>query len=295
MTPSSPARTSRQAEVRRRVAGWRRQGRMIAFVPTMGALHEGHRRLIEAAGRGGRRVVVSIFVNPMQFGPREDFSAYPRPLKADLDLCRAAGAHLVFTPSPRQIYPDGFRTTVHVAGLDGTLCGPHRPGHFDGVTTVVLKLLNLVQPDILLLGQKDAQQAAIVRRMLVDLDLPVRLEVFPTVREPDGLACSSRNRYLSPDERRVAPRLYQALRDARDRIRTGERNAGVIRRALEAWICSEPALRLQYAEVVDPATLAPLDEIAGRALVAVAAHLGRARLIDNMMVTSPPLKRKRAT
>lgn len=295
MTPPVPARTSRPPDLRRRIAAWRRQGRVIAFVPTMGALHEGHRRLIEAAGRSGRRVVVSIFVNPLQFGPREDFSAYPRPLKADLDLCRAAGAHLVFTPAPRRIYPDGFRTTVHVAGLDGVLCGPHRPGHFDGVTTVVLKLLNLVQPDVLLLGQKDAQQAVIVRRMMADLDLPVRLEIFPTVREEDGLACSSRNRYLSPDERRSAPRLYQALRDARDRIRAGEQSAEVIRRALEGWIGSEPAFRLQYAEVVDAATLTPLEEIAGRVLLAVAAQLGRARLIDNVVVTAPPIKRKRAT
>ena len=285
-------RTSRLADLRRRVAAWRKAGQEVAFVPTMGALHVGHRRLIEAAGGPGRRVVVSLFVNPIQFGPKEDFAAYPRPMAADLALCREAGAHLVFAPPTRAVFPEGFRTRVHVADLDRVLCGPHRPGHFDGVTTIVLKLLNMVQPDRLLLGQKDAQQAVIVGSMIRDLDLPVRLQILPTVREPDGLACSSRNRYLTPAERRVAPLLYVALRDARDRIRGGERSGAVIRAAVSARIGAEPAFRLQYADVVDAGTLDPLETLSGRVLVAVAAFLGKARLIDNIVANAPRPGRK---
>jgi pantoate--beta-alanine ligase len=280
-------RISGVAALRRATAPWRSRGLEIVFVPTMGALHEGHRRLIERAGGRNRRVVVSIFVNPAQFGPGEDFAAYPRPLAADLAVCRAAGAHLVFTPTAREVYPEGFATTVHVAGLDRTLCGLLRPGHFDGVCTVVLKLLNMVRPDRLVLGRKDAQQAVIVGRMIRDLDLPVRLDVAPTVREADGLAMSSRNRYLTAEERRAAPVLFAALREAEARIRGGGRSAAAAVAAASAVLAREPLVRPQYLEIVDAGTLEPVGELAGRVIVAVAAHLGRARLIDNVLVTVP--------
>lgn len=283
----APERVSTVTALRRRVAGWRARRLEVVLVPTMGALHEGHRRLIERGGGRNRRVVVSIFVNPAQFGPGEDFAAYPRPLAADIGVCRAAGAHLVFTPRVEEVYPEGFATTVRVAGLDRTLCGPHRPGHFDGVTTVVLKLLNMVGPDRLILGRKDAQQAVIVGRMIRDLDLPVRLEVAPTVRERDGLAMSSRNRYLSPEERRAAPALFAALREAQARIRAGEREAAAVIAAAGAVLAGQPLVRAQYLEIVDAVSLERVERLTGRVIVAVAAHVGRARLIDNVVVTVP--------
>jgi pantoate--beta-alanine ligase len=243
--------------------------------------------LIRKAGGTGRRVIVSIFVNPTQFGPGEDFQAYPRRLRADLRLCRAAGAHLVFTPSVRAVYAPGFSTRVHVGGLDRTLCGPHRPGHFDGVATVVLKLLHMVQPDRLILGQKDAQQAVIVGRMIRDLDIQVRLQVVPTVRERDGLAFSSRNQYLDPDERRAAPVLHQALRQGAGLIRRGERRGPAVISAMKRRLAREPRVRPQYVEIVDASSLRPVPELSGRVLLAVAAFVGRARLIDNLVVHIP--------
>lgn len=283
--------TTRPAVLRRGVDAFRKAGAEVVFVPTMGALHRGHRALIERARGAGRRVVVSIFVNPLQFGPKEDFGAYPRPRAADLELCRAAGADLVFLPPPATIYPDGFRTTVRVDLGTGVLCAPHRPGHFEGVTTVVLKLLNLVRPDRLLLGQKDAQQAVLVGRMIRDLDLPVRLDVVPTIREVDGLALSSRNRYLTAEERAAAPALYAALVEARRRILAGERGAARLVGDLRRRVAREPLFRLQYAEVVDAQTLEPTPRLSGRVLVALAAFLGRARLIDNVVVNVPDASR----
>ncbi len=277
--------TSRAAAVRRQVAAWRRRGRAIVFVPTMGALHDGHRRLIEAAGGAGRQVVVSLFVNPRQFGPNEDYGAYPRALAADKRICREAGAALVWTPTVGDMYPDGYATTVHVDGLDRHLCGAFRPGHFDGVTTVVLKLLNVVQPDRLLLGQKDAQQAAIVARMIADLELPVRLTVVPTVRERDGLAMSSRNRYLTPEERRAAPALRAALLAGAALIRSGERRSARVLDAVRRRLAEEPLFSPQYIELVDAAALAPIEALSGRVLLAAAAFLGKARLIDNIPLT----------
>jgi pantoate--beta-alanine ligase len=284
--------TSRAAAVRRQVAAWRRSGREIVFVPTMGALHDGHRRLVEKATGPGRRAVVSLFVNPRQFGPNEDYGAYPRALAADKRICREAGAALVWTPSVADMYPDGFATTVHVAGLDRTLCGPFRPGHFDGVTTVVLKLLNVVQPDRLLLGQKDAQQAAIVGRMIADLDLPVGLTVVPTVREKDGLAMSSRNRYLTDEERRAAPALYAALSAGAALVRRGERRSAVVLAAVRERLTAEPLFRPQYLELVDGATLQPVERLERPALLAAAAFLGRARLIDNIPLRIAPSVRR---
>ncbi len=280
-----PEVVRRVPELRSRIAEWRRRKTPIFFVPTMGALHDGHRRLVERAAGSGGKVVVSIFVNPTQFGPGEDFDAYPRTLPGDRVLCGEAGADLIHVPRTEDMYPEGFATTVHVGGLGDTLCGPFRPGHFDGVATVVLKLLNRVTPDVLILGQKDAQQAAIVRRMIRDLDLPVRLDIAPTVRERDGLAMSSRNRYLSAEERKAAPVLYRALRAARAGVRSGERSAARILGGIRAELKTEPLVRPQYVEVVDFETLQPVARIQGRILIALAAHLGRARLIDNVVVT----------
>lgn len=250
----------------------------------MGALHAGHGRLIRKAVAPGCRVVVSIFVNPMQFGPGEDLAAYPRALAADLELCREAGADLVFVPSVDELYPEGYATRVHVAGLDVHLCGPFRPGHFDGVATIVLKLLHLVGPDRLLLGQKDAQQGVIVGRMIRDLDLPVRLTLVPTVRERDGLAMSSRNRYLTTEERSAAPALYQALRAAADSIKAGEHRPTAALSIMKRRLASVALFRLQYAEIVDAGRLVPMRRLEGRILIAAAAFLGRARLIDNILL-----------
>ena len=270
--------------MRRRTRAWRARGESIGFVPTMGALHEGHRKLIEKGVSPGCRMVVSIFVNPMQFGPGEDYAAYPRALAADLELCQEAGADLVFAPSVEELYPYGYASRVHVAGLDAHLCGPFRPGHFDGVATIVLKLLHIVGPDRLLLGQKDAQQGVIVGRMIRDLDLPVRLTLVPTVRERDGLAMSSRNRYLTADERSAAPALYQALRAAADSIKAGEHRPAVALSILKRRLAAAQLLRLQYAEILDAERLVPMRRLEGRILIAAAAFLGRARLIDNILL-----------
>lgn len=277
-----PVRTI--AALRRRTAAWRAEGESIVFVPTMGALHAGHRRLIERAVATRGRVVVSIFVNPLQFGPGEDYDRYPRALVADLEICRDAGADLVFNPSIQDLYPEGYATQVHVAGLDASLCGPFRPGHFDGVATIVLKLLNVVRPDRLFLGQKDAQQAVIVGRMMEDLNLPVRLTVIPTVRERDGLAMSSRNRYLTPEERLCAPVLYEALRAAAESLRSGDHRPRAALSAFRRRLATAPLFRLQYAEVLDANRLIPMRRIEGRILIAAAAFLGRTRLIDNILL-----------
>ena len=262
----------------------RRAGRRIGFVPTMGALHAGHRSLMRAARAHCDHVVVSIFVNPTQFGPLEDFSKYPRPLEADLAACREEGVDAVFCPSVEEMYPPGAKTTVAVAGLTTGLCGQHRPGHFDGVTTIVTKLFNAVQPDTAFFGQKDAQQAVIIRRMTRDLLLPIEIVVCPTIREADGLAMSSRNRYLSPAEREQALCLSQALNRARDQIAAGKRNAAELsaemRRAIEAaGPCS-----IDYIEIVDADELTAKDIVRGRCLIALAVRIGPARLIDNAVV-----------
>ena len=274
----------RIAEVRRRVAEARGRGSRVGLVPTMGALHEGHASLIRAARSEAGFVVVSLFVNPTQFGPGEDFSQYPRPLEADLAVCRREGADLVFAPAAGEMYPEGFATTVRVAGLGETMCGRFRPGHFDGVATVVAKLLAIVQPDVAYFGEKDAQQLAVVRRMVEDLNLPVEVRGCPLVREPDGLAMSSRNAYLSADERRKALALSAALAEARDAIRAGERNGARLAERVRERIRAAPGVELEYVAVVDPDTLADLDRICSACLVAVAAKVGATRLIDNVIV-----------
>jgi pantoate--beta-alanine ligase len=274
----------RIAEVRAAVREARERGTCVRFVPTMGALHEGHASLIRAARADGGLVAVSIFVNPTQFGPREDLAKYPRPRERDLELCRREGVDLVFLPTVEEMYPAGFATTVHVAGMSETMCGRFRPGHFDGVCTVVAKFLEIVEPDTAYFGEKDAQQLAIVRRMAADLNLAVEIRGCPIVREPDGIAMSSRNAYLSPAERRQALALSAALAEARRAILTGERDAARVAAAVRQRLEAADGVTLEYAVAVDPDTLADLERIGDRVLVAVAARVGATRLIDNVVL-----------
>jgi pantoate--beta-alanine ligase len=272
------------SELRAALREARRQGKTVGLVPTMGALHAGHRSLIEQARGRNDLVVVSIFVNPTQFGPHEDLARYPRPLADDLAKCAATGVDLVFHPEPAELYPPGFRTWVEVEGLSAVLEGASRPGHFRGVATVVLKLFNLVQPDRAYFGQKDAQQARIVRQMVRDLDVPVEVIVCPTVREPDGLALSSRNEYLEPAQRQQAVALREALRRAGDLYEQGERSAQALRQALIDRIAAAAGAELDYAAVVDADTLEPLARVDRPALVALAVRFGTTRLIDNALL-----------
>lgn len=272
------------AETRRIIAAARGAGRSIGLVPTMGALHAGHLSLVEAARRDRTFVVVSIFVNPTQFGPQEDFARYPRDETGDLRKCEDAGVELVFAPTADEMYAPDAVTTVHVGRLTETLCGPCRPGHFDGVATVVAKLFNIVQPDRAYFGQKDAQQLAVIRRMTRDLNLPLEIVGCPTVREADGLALSSRNALLTPDERRRATALYRALCDARERILAHERDPAVVTAAMQRIVAAERPTRIDYLSLVDPETLQPVVSIEGPVLAALAVHFGRTRLIDNMLL-----------
>ena len=269
------------AAVRRACDGWRRAGDPIAFVPTMGAIHEGHQELMRRARSSAGRLVVSVFVNPLQFGPNEDFRRYPRPRARDRRLIAAAGADLLWEPRVTDVYPAGDSTRVRVAGLDEVLEGASRPGHFAGVTTVVLKLLNVVQPDVLWLGQKDAQQARLIEQMVEDLFLPVRVRRGPTVREPDGLARSSRNAYLDTEARRQAVALSLGLSEARRALERGERSAAALRRIVRNVWKRYPRVREDYVAVVDASSLQPVSSVRRRVLVAVAARVGPARLIDN--------------
>jgi pantoate--beta-alanine ligase len=280
-----PAVAKTSAEVRAAVAQARNQGRVVGLVPTMGALHAGHVSLIRAARAETGFVVVSIFVNPTQFGPNEDFTRYPRTWDADLKVCAAEGVDLVFAPETTALYPPGFCTYVEVHGLQNVLCGAARPGHFRGVATVVLKLFNIVQPDVAYFGQKDAQQARILEQMVLDLDVPVRLRICPIVREPDGLALSSRNQYLDPGQRRQAVVLTKALNAARRQIEAGERDARVIQRGLKERIADTPGAVLDYAAVVDAVTLQPLERLQGELLLALAVKFGSTRLIDNILIS----------
>ena len=249
----------------------------------MGALHAGHYSLLAAARGECGFVAVSIFVNPTQFGPNEDFSKYPRTLESDLEGCRRHGADLAFTPSVEEMYPPGAASSVHVARLGEHLCGASRPGHFDGVCTVVAKLFNIVLPDIAYFGAKDFQQAAIVRKMAGDLDMPPRIVVCPTVREGDGLAMSSRNRRLSPEERAQAPALYEALRLAAERAAAGEASAAALAQAAADHIRRRAPLgRIDYIQVVDAENLAPVERLDRPAVMALAVRFPSARLIDNL-------------
>lgn len=269
------------SDLRAALAGPRRDGRTIGLVPTMGALHQGHLSLVRRARADTDVVVVSLFVNPAQFAPTEDLAAYPRDEARDAQLAEKAGADLLFAPPVDEVYPPGFATTVRVGGVSEPLEGAKRgASHFDGVATVVTKLLNMAGPDVAYFGQKDAQQAAVVRRVVRDLDLPVRVEVCPTVREPDGLAMSSRNAYLTADERPRAVALKHALDAARAAVEQGERDAAAVARAAAAPMRAldvEP----EYLALVDPESFLPVESIDRDVLVAVAARVGKARLIDN--------------
>jgi pantoate--beta-alanine ligase len=270
------------AGLRAAVAGARRAGGAIGLVPTMGALHEGHGSLIDLARAECGSVVVSVFVNPTQFNQREDFERYPRPLAEDVAFCSARDADVVFAPAVPEMYPRETLTTVEVSRVTEGLCGAYRPGHFRGVATVVAKLFHIVQPDRAYFGEKDAQQLAAIRRMALDLDMPVEIVAGPTVREADGLAMSSRNRHLTPEERAIAPALYRTLSAARERIANGETDPAAVRQAALADLGSHPALRIEYLEVVDPEDMQPVALIAAPVRIALAAWLGATRLIDNV-------------
>ncbi len=272
---------TRGAELRGLCNGARAAGSTVGFVPTMGFFHAGHRRLMRAARDETDFVVVSLFVNPLQFAPTEDLDAYPRDPEGDAAVAAEEGVDVLFTPTAAEMYPRPACTTVHVKGLTEGLCGAARPGHFDGVTTVVAKLFSIVGPCRAYFGRKDAQQLAVVRRMTEDLDFPIEVVGCPLVREPDGLAMSSRNVYLDASERRAATALFRALQRASDLVVAGERDASAVRARLTATIATEPLLRLDYAEVVDAAELRPVTRLDGEVLLAVAAFCGRARLIDN--------------
>ena len=271
-------------DMRGLAAAARAAGRRIGFVPTMGALHDGHLSLIARARAECDELVASIYVNPLQFGPREDFAAYPRDLGRDGALCRDAGVTILFAPAEGEIHLPDHRTWISVAGLEDVLCGRTRPGHFKGVATVVAKLFAIVQPHVAFFGEKDAQQLRIIRRMVRDLHLGVEIVGCPTVRAADGLALSSRNAYLSPAERLAAPVLHRALAAAAEAARAGETDAARLVAGVRAAIEAEPLVRLDYAEAVDDDTLEPVTAIRGRVLLAVAAYFGRARLIDNVVL-----------
>ena len=264
---------------------WPDGGAEVCLVPTMGALHAGHLSLIEAARKRSDRVVVSIFVNPTQFGPGEDFERYPRPLDRDLKALERLGVGTALVPEAGEMYPDGHRTQVLVEGLGRKLCGLSRPTHFQGVATVVLKLFHLVRPQAAFFGQKDAQQSILIRRMVRDLDLDIEVVVCPTVRESDGLAVSSRNRYLSGEERKAAPVLFRALEWARREVVRGERRSPVLLAGVHGCLAAEARARVDYAALVDPVDLEPVSRLQGKSLLALAVFIGTTRLIDNTYLT----------
>lgn len=267
--------------LRSRLAAYRANGQTIGFVPTMGALHAGHLSLVQASCARCDVNVVSIFVNPTQFGPQEDFSRYPRNLDDDLAKLAVHNVDCVFAPSVEAMYPEGFQTYVEVEDVTALWEGAHRPGHFRGVTTVVAKLFNQVMPDLAFFGHKDYQQSVVIRRMVADLAMPVQIEVCPTVREADGLALSSRNVYLSPEERQQALAISAGLKEASEMVASGESDAAVLIDAIRQRCQREPDLRLQYAAIVHPDTLQSVTKVTAPAIALVAAHVGTTRLIDN--------------
>lgn len=270
--------------------GLQREGVTIGFVPTMGALHDGHRALIRAARLQCDALVVSIFVNPTQFGPKEDLTKYPRPIAKDRAMCRAEGVDVCFEPTAHAMYPEGFQTTVSLPRIAHRWEGEMRPHHFSGVATVVVKLFGMVRPHLALFGQKDFQQSALVRQLVKDLNLGVEIVVRPTVREQDGLAMSSRNMYLSPKERTVATTLYKSLQAGADVIRKGIADGAAVQTAMARIVKQEPTMTIDYLAVCDPLTLEPLSSLTSRAVLLGAVRLGPVRLIDNLLV-APPTKR----
>jgi pantoate--beta-alanine ligase len=280
VTKTAPLLRTR-AQAASQVAAWRKKGMTVGLVPTMGALHSGHAALVRRAARECDRVVVSVFVNPLQFGPREDFGRYPRALPADRRLVAAAGAAAVYAPSVDEMYPKGFRTHVEVEELSELYCGLYRPGHFRGVATVVLKLFNQVPASRAYFGEKDFQQAAILERMVKDLDVPIKIIRVPTVRENDGLALSSRNAYLTPDQRAAAPALRRALEAGVAAARRRGAKPAAVSAAVRRALAGTP-LKLQYASVADAVTLEPAADLRGPRRLLAAAYLGKTRLIDNI-------------
>jgi pantoate--beta-alanine ligase len=271
-------------ELRRWVRNERTAGRRVALVPTMGYLHEGHLRLVDEARRRAEAVVMSVFVNPLQFGPEEDLARYPRDLPHDRGLAQARGVDALFVPSEAVMYPAGSEIRVMPGPTADRWEGAARPGHFSGVLTVVAKLFHLVEPDVACFGRKDIQQATLVRQMVRDLDWPLEIVVVPTVREPDGLALSSRNAYLDQDHRRRAVVLSAALRAAHERFQAGERQAAALQALVRQTLASEPAVKVEYVAVAEPRTLAPVETVDADTVVALAARLGRTRLIDNIVL-----------
>ena len=268
----------------KKVQDIKRKGHKIGLVPTMGFLHQGHMSLIRRAKKDTDCVIVSIFVNPAQFGPREDFKKYPRDLKRDLDLCEKEGVDIIFAPQAEEMYPEGCSTCVNVENITDRLCGASRPGHFKGVATVVTKLFNITLPDIAYFGQKDSQQAIVIKRMTEDFNMPVKIKVMPIVRELDGLAMSSRNVYLSQKERTQALSLYRALKLAKGLFNNGERDSGKIISRMRQAINKGSQARIEYIAVVDAKDLKGIKKISGQTLVAVAAWVGKTRLIDNIVL-----------
>lgn len=271
-------------DLKRKLKEERKRGKSIGFVPTMGYLHDGHLSLVRQSVKENDLTVVSIFVNPIQFGPEEDFNRYPRDIERDKKLLEKEGVNYLFFPDNYEMYPTGYKTFVEVNELGKKLCGKSRPGHFKGVTTVVLKLFNIVQPDRAYFGQKDAQQAIIIKKMVKDLNLDVNIVVMPTVREEDGLAMSSRNVYLNEDERKNATVLYKSLKEAENLIKTGERDAEKIKNRMREIIMSYPKAMIDYIEIVDTEELNPVNPLKGEVLIALAVYIGKARLIDNIIL-----------
>lgn len=271
-------------DVRECVNAWKKDGLSIGFVPTMGYLHEGHKSLMQAARTNNDKVVVSVFVNPMQFGPNEDLESYPRDFEKDSALCESVGVDLIFHPEPEEMYADGFCSYVDMNGLTTELCGKSRPIHFRGVQTVVLKFFNIVKPDKAYFGQKDAQQLAVIKRMVKDLNVDTEIVGCPIVRESDGLAKSSRNTYLNSDERKAALILNRSLKLGKDMIENGETDAKAVIKAITDNINTEPLAKIDYVDVVDFDTITPVDKIGKSVLVAIAVYIGKTRLIDNFII-----------
>ena len=277
-------RTGSVAEVRQQVKEWKKQGLTVGLVPTMGYLHEGHKSLIDRAVKENDRVVVSIFVNPIQFAPNEDLESYPRDIEKDTELCTNAGASLIFNPTPEEMYPNGFSTNVVMNNLTKELCGKTRPTHFGGVCTVVSKLFNIVAPDRAYFGEKDAQQLAIIKRMVADLNFDIEIKGCPIVREADGLAKSSRNTYLSPEERKAALILSKTVKLAKELIDAGEKDADVVVAKMKENIETEPMAKIDYVKAVNGLTMQQQKEIKAPMLIAMAVYIGKTRLIDNMIL-----------
>ena len=263
---------------------WHQAGKIIAFVPTMGYFHQGHLSLISEGKKQGDVLVVSLFVNPIQFGPKEDLAAYPRNLQRDASLAEKEGTDVLFVPEEKEMYPEGYQTYVEVTQLTKYLCGVSRPGHFKGVTTVVAKLFNIIRPHIAIFGLKDYQQYIVIKRMVRDLNYPIKIIGCPIVREPDGLAMSSRNVYLTSEQRTSALSLYKSLNIAQEMVNKGEKKAKTIIEAVSTFIQKHPYTKIDYVKLCDPETLEELEEIRGNALLALAVKVGKARLIDNTIL-----------